>query len=91
MAIPVTKFQVWDAKLVRFYLKDECLQKKLQYLLKWNDGRVVKNVKFWFLTSDSEIFQEKYVLLKNCGWIFFTKHTIFIIGTFHIRLKKFIL
>jgi hypothetical protein len=38
-------FKSRDKKIVRFYPKDEFVQRKLQYLLKRNNG-ILKNVKF---------------------------------------------
>ena len=50
------KFQVKGYKICK--PKDECIQWKLQYLLKWNGGAwFKKNTKFSLSTSDFENFQ----------------------------------
>ena len=54
MAIPVVEFKVRVYK----FSKDEFVQRKLQYLLKWNDGMVLKKAKFWvdFFTTSTIFF-----------------------------------
>ena len=38
MVISVVKFQARDTKLIRFVAQNEQLQRKMSYLLRWNNG-----------------------------------------------------
>ena len=48
---PIWLYRLWSLKSKD--TKDEYVQRKLQYLLKWNDGTVLKDAKFWLLTSNN--------------------------------------
>ena len=81
MAIPVMEFQVRGYK-ISFLTKDECVQRKVQFLLKWNDGMVLKMPNFHIQHLILIYFSKEHVLIKKIWVDFFNITTIFMIATF---------
>ena len=65
---------------------NECVQRKLCHLMKWNDGKLSKTGNFLFSKSDFEICMYFSITYPDKNpWVnSFTKSTVFIIGSFHI-------
>ena len=49
--------QVWGCKISKVLAYGWMFSKKTS--VSWNDGMVLKNAKFWLLTSDFEMFSVK--------------------------------